>query len=181
MSATPASDDAFHLRPEGPAGGFPLVTAARFRAVLGRFPSGVTVVTGMGERGPVGLTVQGFMSVSLRPPLVLVSVARTSRSWPVIERSSAFCVNLLAAGQEGLADVMATRGADKFADVRWRPSVVTGSPVLDGGLGHVDCRLERVDDGGDHLLALGRVVDLGHTDAVPGLLRFRGRYGSTGP
>lgn len=151
---------------------------ARFRAVLGRFVTGVTAVTGTGDRGPVGLTVQGFMSVSLHPPLVLVSASRSSLAWPVIERSGAYCVNLLGADEQHLAEVMATRGADKFAGVSWRASPVTGSPVLAGGLGYVDCRIERVDDGGDHLLALGRVVDLGHTGADDALLYYRGRYGA---
>ena len=173
MAATPARDDAIELRAAGA-----VVGERSFRDVLGRYASGVTVVTGAGERGPVGLTVQGFMSVSLDPPLVLVSAARSSLSWPVIERSGAYCVNLLAADQAALAEVMATRGADKFAGVRWRPSAVTGSPVLEGGLGFVDCTLERVDDGGDHLLALGRVVDLAHTEGRDALLRYRGRYGA---
>ena len=178
MAATPAHDQHLGLSPgeRGPG----QVTAERFRDVLGRFASGLTVVTGTGERGPVGLTVQSFMSVSLDPPLVVVAASRTSRAWPVIERSGGYCVNLLAADEEHLSEVMATRGADKFAGVHWRPSAVTGSPVLEGGLGHVDCLIERVDDGGDHLLALGRVVDLGHTDAAEALLRFRGRYRSTG-
>ena len=178
MSATPARDDASELRG---AGSTPDVVGERpFRDVLGRFASGVTVVTGAGERGPVGLTVQGFMSVSLHPPLVIVSACRSSLSWPVIQRSGAYCVNLLAADQAALAEVMATRGADKFAGVRWTPSAATGSPVLAGGLGHLDCVIERVDDGGDHLLALGRVVDLAQTGATDALVRFRGRYGATG-
>ena len=174
MSATPARDDGVEPDPweTGPEG----VSSDRFRDVLGRFASGVTVVTGRGGRGPVGLTVQSFMSVSLDPPLVVVAASRTSRAWPVIERSGGYCVNLLSADQATVAEVMATRGADKFAGVRWRPSAVTGSPVLDGGLGHVDCIIERVDDGGDPVLALGRVVDLGHTDASAALLRHRGGY-----
>lgn len=155
------------------------MTGARLRAVLGHFASGVTVVTGTGEQGPVGLTVQSFMSVSLVPPLVLVSVSRTSLAWPVIERSGAYCVNVLTADQTALAEVMATRGADKFAGVDWVRSPATGSPLLRGGLAYVDCRIERVDDGGDHLLALGRVVDLGHAGSAAALLRFRGRYGAT--
>lgn len=178
MSATPTRDDAFE---PGEGEGAPeTVGERRFRDVLGRFASGVTVVTGAGERGPVGLTVQGFMSVSLDPPLVLVSASRASLSWPVIQRSGAYVVNLLAADQAALAEVMATRGADKFAGVGWRPSAATGSPVLEGGLGHLDCTIERVGDGGDHVLALGRVVDLAHTPATEALIRYRGRYGATG-
>jgi 3-hydroxy-9,10-secoandrosta-1,3,5(10)-triene-9,17-dione monooxygenase reductase component len=178
MSATRANDDEFELRPGETVHAADQVAAHRFRDVLGRFASGITVVTGLGDHGPVGLTVQGFLSVSLDPPLVVFAAARTSRAWPVIERSGGYCVNLLAADQQRLAEVMATRGADKFHDVAWTPSPDTGSPVLEGGLGHVDCTIERVDDGGDHVLVLGRVVGLAATEAADALLYYRGRYGS---
>lgn len=153
--------------------------ALRFREVLGRFASGVAVVTGTGDDGPVGLTVQGFVSVSLEPPLVLFTPARTSRAWPVIERFGSFCVNLLAADQVAIAERMASRGTDKFAGLDWAPSPVTGSPLLRGGLGYVDCRIEAVHDGGDHLVVLGRVVDLAATGETEALTFYRGRYGST--
>lgn len=153
-------------------------SARRFRDVLGRFATGVTVVTALGDEGPVGLTCQSFMSVSLEPPLVVFSPARASRSWPLIQASGSYCVNLLAAHQSDLADRMATRGVDKFADVAWRPSPVTGSPVLEGALGYVDCRIHAVHDAGDHRLVVGRVVDLGTSEVHDALTFYRGRYGS---
>ncbi len=177
MSVFPSSDDPRRLR--SVAGARDDVPESAFREVLGRFATGLTVVTGIGELGPVGLTVQGFMSVSLDPPLVLVSASRRSLSWPVIERSGGYCVNLLSSDQSAIADVMATRGADKFTGLEWRPADVTGAPVLAGGLGYVECLVERVDEAGDHLLALGRVVDVGHTDATEALLRVRGHYRTT--
>lgn len=154
-------------------------SAEQFRHVLSRFSSGVTAVTGTAPFGPVGLTVQSFMSLSLEPPLVVFAPARSSRSWPFIEASGAFCVNLLAAAQVGLAERMATRGADKFGGVTWRPSPATGSPLIDGVVGYVDCRIEAVHEGGDHFLAVGRVLDLEIVDDVPALTYFRGEYGST--
>jgi 3-hydroxy-9,10-secoandrosta-1,3,5(10)-triene-9,17-dione monooxygenase reductase component len=154
-------------------------SADRFRHVLSRFASGVTAVTGSAPFGPVGLTVQSFMSLSLDPPLVVFAPSRTSRAWPHIHESGGYCVNLLAASQVALAERMATRGADKFGGVRWRPSPVTGSPLLDGVVGYVDCRIEAVHEGGDHYLALGRVVDLAVVDDVAALSYFRGEYGST--
>lgn len=157
------------------------VTEGLFRDVLSRFATGVTVVTAMGSDGPAGMTVQGFLSASLEPPLVLFSTGRGSRARPAIESSGAFCVNLLTADQEWLSELMATRGADKFRDVAWAPSAATGSPLLEGGLGYVDCRVETVHDGGDHLLVVGRVLDLGATDADEALLYYRGRYGRTRP
>ncbi len=153
--------------------------ARRFRDVLGRFATGVTVVTALSEDGPVGLTCQGFMSVSLEPPLVVFSPARLSRSWPHIERAGTFCVNLLAADQIALSDRMASRGTDKFAGLDWTPSPETGSPVLAGGLGYVDCRVHAVHEAGDHWLVVGRVVDLAATDEPGALTYYRGSYGST--
>jgi 3-hydroxy-9,10-secoandrosta-1,3,5(10)-triene-9,17-dione monooxygenase reductase component len=164
----------------GHEGDLPDEAEQRFRHVLGRFASGVTAVTGTAPHGPVGLTVQSFMSISLDPPLVAFSPSRTSRAWPYIEASGGFCANILAASQVELAERMATRGADKFGGVGWSPSPVTGSPLLDGVVGHVDCRILSVHEAGDHFVVVGQVVDLGVGDDVPALTYFRGRYGTTG-
>lgn len=153
--------------------------ARRFRDVLGRFASGVTVVTSMSGGQPVGMTCQSFSSVSLDPPLVLFVPARTSRAWPLMQRSGKFAVNFLGADQAELSNTMASRGVDKFADVPWQPSPVTGSPVLDGGLGHVDCTVHAVHEAGDHYVVLGRVVGLGAGEDDEPLLFFQGQYRST--
>jgi 3-hydroxy-9,10-secoandrosta-1,3,5(10)-triene-9,17-dione monooxygenase reductase component len=184
--AEPADEDVdFELRP-GEASPVhtdsPAATAAarRFRDVLGRFASGVTVVTATTEHGePVGLTCQSFSSVSLDPPLVLFVPAKTSRAWPLIQRSGTFCVNFLGADQAELSNVMASRGTDKFAGIDWQPSRVTGSPVLEGGLGHVDCTIHAVHEAGDHYVVIGRVLDLATSEADEPLLFFRGGYTTT--
>lgn len=150
---------------------------ARFRQVLGHFCTGVTVITAVVDGEPVGFTAQSFTSVSLDPPLVAVCPARTSNSWPRIRSTGVFCANVLADDQEALGRVFATRGADKFHGVGWAPSRATGSPVLDGALAWVDCRIEAEHDGGDHLVVLGRVVNLGVGDAGRPLLFYRGGYG----
>ena len=173
----PGEDVVVHDDPEA------MGRARRFREVLGRFASGVTVVTGTWDDEPVGLTCQSFSSVSLEPPLVLFVPARTSRAWPLIRRSGRFCVNFLAADQVELSEVMASRGMDKFAGVKWTPSPVTGSPVLEGTLAHVDCTIEGVHEAGDHYVVIGRVVDLA-TDVPTGpepLLFFEGGYRTTDP
>ena len=168
--------------PEVPGGGpatFGTATpfdAARFRQVLGHFCTGVTVVAAIVEE-PVGFTVQSFSSVSLDPPLVAVCPARTSSSWPRIRSAGVFCVNVLAEDQEALARVFATRGADKFNGVGWRPTARSGSPVLNGVLAWVDCRIEAEHDGGDHLVVLARVVDMGVESEAGPLLFYRGGYG----
>lgn len=169
----PGEDVAVHDDPDAVA------AARRFRDVLGRFASGVTVVTGTSGDEPVGLTCQSFSSVSLDPPLVLFVPARSSRAWPLIQRSGKFCVNFLAADQAAVSNTMASRGIDKFADVSWRPSQATGSPVIDGTLGHVDCTIHAVHEGGDHFVVIGRVLDLEVSEAEEPLLFFQGQYTST--
>ena len=137
-----------------------LAEARRFRDVLGRFATGVTVVTSVSGGVPVGMTCQSFTSVSLSPPLVLFCPAKTSRAWPLIERAGFFCVNLLAEGQQELSDGMATKGDRKFDGVGWRPAA-SGAPLLDGVLGHVDCAVHAVHEAGDHYVVIGEVQDLG--------------------
>ncbi|WP_185996515.1 3-hydroxy-9,10-secoandrosta-1,3,5(10)-triene-9,17-dione monooxygenase reductase subunit [Nocardioides campestrisoli] len=157
-----------------------LVDHARFRDVLGRFASGITVVTATHDGVPVGLTCQSFTSVSLDPPLVLFCPSRASRAWPLIERAGRFCVNVLAADQADVSHAMASRGIDKFAQVGWRPSAESGSPVLDGVLAHLECTLEAVHDGGDHHVVLGRVQHLQVDREGDALLYFKGDYTATG-
>ena len=156
-----------------------VAAARRFRDVLGRFASGVTVVTSTSGGQPVGMTCQSFSSVSLDPPLVLFVPAKTSRAWPLIQRSGKFCVNFLGADQAEVSNIMASRGIDKFADVKWAPSEATGSPMLDGILGFVDCTIHAVHEAGDHFVVIGRVLDLAMTDAEDPLLFFRGQYTTT--
>ncbi|GAB6984873.1 flavin reductase family protein [Nocardioides pyridinolyticus] len=171
----PGEDVAVHDDPEHVA------AARRFRDVLGRFASGVTVVTGMSGGEPAGMTCQSFSSVSLEPPLVMFIPAKSSRAWPLIQRSGRFCVNFLAADQAELSNTMASRGLDKFADVKWTPSRETGSPMLDGALAQVDCSIQAVHEAGDHYLVVGRVLDLiAHDEGEQEpLLFYRGEYRST--
>jgi 3-hydroxy-9,10-secoandrosta-1,3,5(10)-triene-9,17-dione monooxygenase reductase component len=158
-----------------------VAAARRFRDVLGRFASGVTVVTAMSGEGPVGMTCQSFSSVSLDPPLVLFVPAKTSRAWPLMQRSGRFCVNFLADDQAELSNTMASRGTDKFAGISWRRSETTGSPLLDGVLGYVDCAIHSVQEAGDHYVVIGRVLDLVSSDADKPLLFYQGKYATTDP
>ncbi|WP_232523713.1 MULTISPECIES: flavin reductase family protein [Nocardioides] len=171
----PGEDVAVHDDPEAVA------QARLFRDVLGRFASGVTVVAGVSNGEPVGMTCQSFSSVSLDPPLVLFIPAKSSRAWPLIQRSGRFCVNFLAADQADLSNIMASRGTDKFADVKWTPAPETGSPMLEGALAHLDCAIHAVHEAGDHYVVIGRVLDLvadADSDADP-LLFYRGQYRTT--
>ena len=150
--------------------------ARRFRDVLGRFATGVTVITATSGGEPVGMTCQSFSSVSLTPPLVLFCPAKTSRAWPLIRKSGKFAVNLLAEGQEDISNTMATKGIDKFADVGWQPSPVTGSPVIEGTLAHIDCSVHAVHEAGDHYIVVGLVEQLEPSQASEPLLFSQGKY-----
>ncbi len=114
-----------------------LADARHLRDVLGRFCTGVTVVTSMSDGEPVGMTCQSFSSVSLSPPLVLFCPAKASGTWPTIERAGFFCVNVLADGQQEISTRMATTGVARFDGIPWSQSG-TGAPLLDGILGYVD-------------------------------------------
>jgi 3-hydroxy-9,10-secoandrosta-1,3,5(10)-triene-9,17-dione monooxygenase reductase component len=153
-----------------------LATARDFRDVLGRFATGVTVVTSLSAGRPVGMTAQSFASVSLSPPMVLFCPAKTSRAWPLMEEAGFFCVNFLAEGHEELSVRMATKADEKFDGVSWSPSK-SGAPLIDGVLGHVDCTVHAVHDAGDHYVVIGRVqaMELGDDDAP--LLYYKGGYG----
>ncbi|MCX5142073.1 flavin reductase family protein [Streptomyces sp. NBC_00338] len=154
-----------------------------FRRVLGHFASGVTVVTAHDPddpAGPAGFACQSFASLSLDPPLVTFMVARTSTTWPRIARAGAFCVNILGADQGPLCRGFAVSGADKFAGVAYSPAPATGSPRLDSVPAWIDCRIQAVHTGGDHLIVVGRVEALGASvdgDGEGPLLFHRGTFG----
>ncbi|WP_219420367.1 flavin reductase family protein [Pseudonocardia nigra] len=154
------------------------VSPAVMREVLGHFVSGIVVVTAAGRSGPVGFTCQSFASLSLEPPLVTFAPARTSTTWPRIRDAGTFCINVLAADHQELSAGFARSGVDKFAGVPWRPGP-SGAPVLDGVSAWIDCTLWNEYDGGDHTIAVGRVLDLGADPARLPLLYYRGRYGVT--
>lgn len=160
------------------------VAPAEFRAVLGNFASGVTVITAPaadGADGPAGFACQSFASLSLEPPLVTFMVARTSTTWPRIARAGVFCVNILGAEQGALCRSFAVSGADKFAGVAYGPSPATGSPLLDAVPAWIDCRVQAVHTGGDHLIVVGRVEALGAAGEGDPLLFHRGRFGRFAP
>lgn len=149
---------------------------ATMRAVLGRFASGVTVVSGMGPAGPVGFTCQSFFSLSLDPPLVALAPSRVSASWPHMHERASFTASVLTDRQEPLARAFSRTGGDKFRGVGWSPGP-NGAPRLHEALAWIDCRVEHVYDGGDHHLVIGRILALETGDGEP-LLFYRGGFGS---
>jgi flavin reductase (DIM6/NTAB) family NADH-FMN oxidoreductase RutF len=153
---------------------------AKYRQVLGHFPTGVVVVTALNDDKPVGLAIGSFTSASLDPPLVGFLAGRNSSSWPKIEQAGSFCVNVLAEEQEDICRVFASKADDKFASIGWRPSR-NGSPILNDVLAWIDCEIEKVDEAGDHWWVLGRVVELEVRHEGGPLIFFRGGYGRYSP
>ena len=152
------------------------VDPAVMRDVLRHFASGVTVVTATTAAGPIGFTCQSFSSLSLDPPLVVIAPARTSTTWPRLREIGRFCVNVLAEGQDAVSQNFARSVRDKFAGVPWTPSE-HGSPVLAGIVAWIDGQLWAEYDGGDHTIAVARVLDLGAHPGRRPLLFHRGAYG----
>lgn len=150
----------------------------RFRQLLGRFATGVTVVTTRDGQGqPVGMTASSLASVSLVPPLVSVCVDVSADMHRALSASGDFVVNILSAAQEPLSRRFAELPLEeRFAGVGWRETPA-GMIVLEGTLAHVEC--ERFADFplGDHTLFVGRVTGGATHDGEP-LLYFRGDYGS---
>lgn len=156
----------------------------RFRQVLSQYPTGVAAVTGRAADGtPVGMVVGSFTSVSLRPPLVAFHAAKSSETWPSIRDSGSFCVGFLGADQEDVCRALATRtseGADKFRNLAWRPAA-SGSPLLDGVVGWIDCDIHAVHEAGDHYIVVGLVRELDAARGTLPLLFFRRGYGQFAP
>lgn len=147
-------------------------TARAYRDALGRFATGVTVVTAQGPNGPLGFTANSFASVSMDPPLVLWSPAKSSSRFGVFSTVSHYAIHILAEDQADLCMRFA-KGDAGFADLPHDLNA-QGVPVLRGALARFDCAQHATHDGGDHLIVVGRVLRF---DLVPGrpLLFSQGR------
>jgi flavin reductase (DIM6/NTAB) family NADH-FMN oxidoreductase RutF len=154
-------------------------TTKDLRATVGAFATGVTVVTTSGEEHAYGMTANAFSSVSLDPPLVLVCVIARSEGSEHIERNRCFAVNILHAEQEPLSRYFASRdrprGRDAFREVAHRTSV-SGSPILQGAIGYLDCRLHTAHEAGDHQIFIGEVLELGYDPDGEALVFQGGQY-----
>lgn len=156
------------------------VDGRSLRRVAGRFATGVTVVTSVHAGRPCGITVNSFASVSLEPPLVLISVARKARAHACLEASGAFAVNVLAEGQEDLARLFASLAEDKFTGLAYRLSP-GGQPLLRGIHAWLDCAVvERRPGGRTHTLFTAEVTALGSGRGRP-LLFHGSAYTKTAP
>lgn len=146
------------------------------RQALGRFATGITVITTRAGSGqPMGMTANSFSSVSLDPPMVLWSLRRQSPSLPAFLEAGCFAVNVLSAEQGSLSRHFATPVADKFEGVMWEPGH-GGCPLLPGSLASFECDTHQVVEAGDHLILIGLVRHVTHRDGTP-LVFHGGKYG----
>jgi flavin reductase (DIM6/NTAB) family NADH-FMN oxidoreductase RutF len=151
------------------------VTGAELRTAMGRFASGVAVVTTLADGQPAGMTVNSLTSVSLCPPVLLVCLAEDARSTEAVVSAGRFAVNVLSAHQRSLAVRFATRGADHFAGL---PLVYEDHsvPVVPAALAHLECSTSEIRRIGDHVVVFGDVQRVCYSDGEP-LAFHGGRFG----
>ena len=169
----------FRLLPVGKlltrAGSKMVIEAQELRRVMGHFATGVAVITTKDQDGaPQGLTANAFMSLSLNPPLVLISVDKGATCYGCFEPNNGFTVNFLSEDQEEISRRFATKGVDKFADLKWQAGS-NGAAVIDGALGSVECKITNCYDGGDHTIVVGEILNVAGNGERP-LLFFKGKY-----
>lgn len=157
------------------------INAEEFRAAMGSWPSGVTIITSRSGDTIHGMTVSDFSGASLEPPLALVCASKTSVTTGVIAEGKCFGVNVLRADQAALSNKFASKkdefkrfdGVETFAGK-------TGAPLLSGALVNLDCRLIAIHEAGDHVLCVGEIEEAHVREGAP-LVYFRGSYGRFEP
>jgi flavin reductase (DIM6/NTAB) family NADH-FMN oxidoreductase RutF len=148
------------------------IDPSEFRRALGRFATGIAVVTTVHDRQVHGMTANGFASVSLRPPLVLVSLANGSKLHRLLTASRRYGVSVLREQQEDLSRHFAAQGGSAEVAFVWRREM----PLLEGALAHLVCAVDAVHVAGDHTLYIGEVEYLEYSSGSP-LLFYTGEYG----
>jgi flavin reductase (DIM6/NTAB) family NADH-FMN oxidoreductase RutF len=133
----------------------PRIVQEAFREAMAAVCTPVSVVTAVDHDRPHGTTVSAFASLSMSPPMVLVSLDQTSDLLRIVRDAGTFGLNILGAEQVSLARTFATKGSAKFAGIRWREK--HGVPCIEGVRGWLACHVERLIDGGDHVIILGTV------------------------
>jgi flavin reductase (DIM6/NTAB) family NADH-FMN oxidoreductase RutF len=153
---------------------FSSIDEQELRNVLGCFATGVVVATTLGDAGrPVGLSVSSFNAVSLDPPLVLWSLARTAASYSAFSLTSNFAINILSSEQADVCRKLSQPSDEKFEGVSWRHGE-QGMPILSDTLATLECRTHCQHEGGDHTIFIGEVINLAASDRAP-LIYHRGR------
>jgi flavin reductase (DIM6/NTAB) family NADH-FMN oxidoreductase RutF len=150
------------------------IDVARFKEVLGRFVTGVAVVSATTPDGPVGFTCQTFGALSLEPTLISFSAVSASHSWPRARDVGVVGINILSSDQETIARVFGQTGTEKFAGIGWTPGP-NGAPLIDGALAHLEGRIKFVTSQGDHDVVVVAVEHVAGHDGDP-LVFYRGGF-----
>lgn len=154
-------------------------TSRDFRDAVGGFATGVNVITTQGEDHAYGMTASAFSSVSLDPPMILICIGSSATGSEMVRGNRVFAVNILSAEQEPLSRYFASkdrpRGLDAFRAVPHRQEI-TGSPILEGAAGYLDCAVHAEHEAGDHLIFIGEVLALGSDAGAQPLLFHGGQY-----
>jgi 3-hydroxy-9,10-secoandrosta-1,3,5(10)-triene-9,17-dione monooxygenase reductase component len=152
-----------------------VIDQAEMRRVCGNFLTGVTVVTSAIGTEVAGVTINSFTSVSLSPPIVLFCIHQDSSAWKVIRRASVFAVNILAEDQAEICRNFSSRSTALYMGDEVR-TAKTGAPILDGALAYLDCKIVTWHPGGDHIIVMGRVIDIGVMRDHSPLIFFRNSH-----
>jgi 3-hydroxy-9,10-secoandrosta-1,3,5(10)-triene-9,17-dione monooxygenase reductase component len=147
-----------------------------FRRLMGFWATGVSVITAQGDEGPAGATANALSSLSLEPPLALVCFDLSSRTLAAVRESERFCINMLSSGQEDVSRLFATKKSqeEKFAEIGHH--LVKGVPVIDDCLAYLVCGLDSELRRGDHVIAIGQVLESGVDEDASPLLFYRAEY-----
>jgi flavin reductase (DIM6/NTAB) family NADH-FMN oxidoreductase RutF len=159
--------------------GDPPFSSQDFRAVLGVFPTGVAVITAHGSDGAaLGATVNSFSSVSMDPPLILFSMAKSAKAYAEWERVKKFVVNILAEDQHVISTQFARALSNKWDGVNVARAGAVEAPALADAMAHLECETYEIYEGGDHAIILGRVLALRAENSNPRkpLVFFKGKY-----
>ena len=157
------------------------LSEAKFRKILGLFPTGVVVVTASYGKEDFGITISSFTSLSLKPPQILFCLSKDSKTMPIFERIPYFVVNILSSDQAYLSDVFARRYPLDWSKIKTHRHVETDCILLSEAVGYVICEKRALYEGGDHKIILGKVVDLQKSYEATPLIRHRGEYLTTQP
>ena len=154
------------------------IASGDFRKVLGKYPTGVTLVSSKDDQGPFAMVIGSFGSVSLDPPLVQFMPAKESGTWLRIKKTGRYCVNVLGEHQLDLSNSFFNKDKDPFEAIHWSESTL-GSPIIEGCVAWIDCLIGDVHEAGDHYIVIGEVKAIGATEKDEGPLLFLGgAYGS---
>ena len=153
-----------------------MIDGDQFRAVLGRWASGVTIVTSAEDSRVHGMTVSAFSSVSLDPPLVLVCADKASITNELIEKSGFYAAHILSDAQQALSNKFASKKDEhrRFEGIDWK-TLVTGAPILPGCSAVLDCTVFSAHDAGDHIVYVGQVEAIEQSEQAP-LVYYQGAY-----